>query len=56
MSHQVIITILSALLLFSEALGGIKALADNSIYQLVIRVLKILADLVSGNKATAPQA
>ena len=48
LSHEQVIALLSALLLLSEALGGIKSVADNSIYQMVMRGLKSVFTMVGG--------
>jgi hypothetical protein len=53
MNHDLIVTILSALLVISEALGGIKVVGENSIYQVLLKILKAIAALFTNKKETA---
>jgi hypothetical protein len=52
MNMTLVAVILGALLTVSEALGGIPAFADNSIYQVVIRIFKVLYQTVTGKVPT----
>ena len=48
MNHDTLVTLLVALLTISESLGGIKTVSENSIYQVVIKLMKSLFQLITG--------
>lgn len=54
MNYQILAEILGALFALSEALGGIKSVASNSVYQLVKRAVVIAYQTLTG-KTEAPK-
>lgn len=53
MNHDVLVSVLTSLLVISEALGGMTFLTDNSIYQVIVRILKVLFQTVTGKPSPA---
>jgi hypothetical protein len=49
MSHDSLVAMLLTLLTISEALGGIKSISANSIYQVIMSLVKALYNAVTGN-------
>ncbi len=56
MNYEVISVLLGALLLVSESLGGIKVIADNSIYQVIVRLLKSFKQFFTSKPAELKNA
>lgn len=56
MNHEVLISVLTALLLISESLGGLKGVAENAIYQVIVRIMKVLYQTITGKVSPSNQA